>query len=70
MKNGRKMTVWYGPLKDAKRYPDVSYWQAQPDEKKFEAAWKMVLEAYAIKGVDLSESRLQRTVGGLQRRGR
>lgn len=68
MKKRRDMKIWYGRLDDAPRYPDVAYWQAQPDEKKFEAAWQMVIEAYAIKGEDISELRLQRSVGGLQRR--
>lgn len=64
----REMTVWYGRIEDAERYPDIAYWQSQPDAKKFEAAWQMVIEAYAIKGEDISELRLQRSVGGLQRR--
>ena len=64
----REMTVWYGRREEADRYPDVKYWQSQPDAKKFEAAWQMVIEAYAIKGEDISELRLQRSVGGLQRR--
>lgn len=68
MKKQREMTVWYGRREDAERYPDVAYWQSQPDAKKFEAAWQMVIEAYAIKGEDISELRLQRSVGGLQRR--
>ena len=68
MTQKREIKVWYGRLKDAERYPDVPYWQAQPDEKKFEAAWQMVIEAYAIKGEDVSELRLQRSIGGLQRR--
>ncbi len=64
----RNIKVWYGKLKDAPKYPDVSYWQSRPDEEKFSAAWQMVLEAYAIKGEDIGESRLQRSVAGFQRR--
>ncbi len=61
------MKIWYGKLENAERYPDVKYWQAQPDAKKFETAWQMVIDAYAMKGEDVSELRLQRSVGGLQR---
>lgn len=68
MTQRRKMTAWYGRLKDAEKYPDVKYWQSQPDSKKFEAAWQMVIDAYAMKGEDIRELRLQRSVGGLQRR--
>lgn len=68
MKSRREMNVWYGRREDAPRYPDVAYWQTQSDAKKFAAAWQMVIDAYAIKGEDISELRLQRSVGGLQRR--
>jgi hypothetical protein len=64
----RNMTVWYGRLEDAQLFPDLDYWQAQSDEVRFNAAWEMVVEAHAIKGEDLSESRLQRSVAGFQRR--
>jgi len=65
----RQINVWYGRIEDAPRFPDLQYWQAQDDDEKFAAAWEMVLEAHAIKGEDLSESRLQRSVARFQRRG-
>jgi len=64
----RNMTVWYGKLEDAEEFPDLQYWQGQSDATKFAAAWEMVLEAHALKGEDLSESRLQRSVASFQRR--
>ena len=64
------MTVWYGKINDAPKYPDVPYWQSQPDEVKFAAAWEMVVDAYAIKGVGKSELSFQRSVGGIQKRRR
>lgn len=64
----RVVTEWYGRQEDAELFPDLSYWLSQDDAAKFEAAWEMVIEAHQIKGEDISESRLQRTVGGLQRR--
>ena len=66
----RNITVWYGKLEDAPLYPDLAYWEKQTDEKKFDSAWEMVVEAHAIKGEDLSESRLQRSVASFQRRER
>jgi hypothetical protein len=62
----RNITVWYGRLEDAPRFPDLEYWQAQSDENKFDVAWDMVIEAHAIKEEDLSESRLQKNVWGFQ----
>lgn len=64
----RDIKVWHGKLSDAPRFPDVGYWQSRPDDEKFAAAWQMVLEAYALKGEDLGESRLQRSVANFQRR--
>jgi hypothetical protein len=64
----RNMTVWYGRLQDAEEFPDLKYWQSQSDATKFAAAWEMVLDAHALKGEDLSESRLQRSVASFQRR--
>ncbi|HBB97233.1 MAG TPA: hypothetical protein DC054_17795 [Blastocatellia bacterium] len=64
----RDITVWYGRLEDAEAFPDLQYWQGQCDTVKFAAAWEMVLEAHALKGEDLSESSLQRSVASLQRR--
>jgi hypothetical protein len=66
----RHVSIWYGKLEDAPRYPDLAYWQSQSDQIKFDAAWEMVVEAHAIKGEDLSESRLQRSVASFQRRER
>ena len=65
----RKIEAWYGRLEDAELFPDLSYWQAQDDKAKFEAVWEMVIEAHLMKGEDLRESRLQRTVEHFERRG-
>jgi hypothetical protein len=64
----RAITIWYGKLEDAEKFPDLEYWRGQTDAAKFAAAWEMVLEAHSVKGEDLSESRLQRSVARLQRR--
>lgn len=64
----RNISIWYGKLEDAEIFPDLEYWQQQDDATKFAAAWEMVVEAHALKGEDLSESRLQRSIASLQRR--
>lgn len=64
----RKITVWYGKLDEAEPFMDLRYWLAQSTESKLDTAWEMVVEAHAIKGEDLSESRLQRSIANLQRR--
>ncbi|MGH9754842.1 MAG: hypothetical protein ACREA2_18855 [Blastocatellia bacterium] len=62
----RVVTEWYGRLEEAEPFPDLDYWLSQDDAAKFDAAWEMVIEAHWIKGEDIRESRLQRSVGGLQ----
>jgi hypothetical protein len=64
----RNIAIWYGRLEDAPRFPDLEYWQTQSDDAKFDVAWEMVVEAHLIRGEDLSESRLQRSVASFQRR--
>jgi len=68
MMKKREIKIWYGKLEDAEKFPDMKFWQAQSDEKKFATAWEMVLEAHALKGENLRESRLQRTIANFQRR--
>ena len=66
----RIITEWYGKISEAERFPDLAFWSQQSDDSKMETAWQMTIEAHLIKGEDLRESRLQRAVGGLQRRER
>lgn len=64
----RVITEWYGRVEEAELFPDLEYWSRQSDAAKLDAAWEMVIEAHRIKGEDVSESGLQRTVASLQRR--
>ena len=67
MSEQRNIRIWYGKVQDKEPFPDIDYWQEQSDEFKFDVAWQMVVDAHAMKGEDISESRLQRSVGGLKR---
>jgi hypothetical protein len=62
------VTEWYGKFSEAERFPDLAFWAQQSDAYKMDTAWQMTIEAHLIKGEDLRESRLQRAIGGLQRR--
>jgi hypothetical protein len=48
---------------------DREFWSQQGAEARFAAAWEMVAEAELFKGKDARESRLQRSVQHIQRRG-
>jgi len=59
-----------GRLEELDRSFDLKFWQARTDTEKFAAAWELVVHSYVIKGRDVSQLRLQRTVEHLQRQGR
>ena len=56
-----------GRLEELDRSFDLKFWQAQSDADSFAAAWGLVLHSYIIKGKDVSQLRLQRTVERFQR---
>lgn len=56
-----------GKIEDLDRSFDLKFWQAQDDTSRFAAAWELVIHAYIIKGRDVSQLRLQRTVENFQR---
>lgn len=56
-----------GKLEELDRSFDLQFWQAQKEADRFAAAWELVIHAYIIKGKDVSELRLQRTVENFQR---
>jgi hypothetical protein len=47
---------------------DIEFWQRLTDEQRMQAAWDLVVMDYELKGRDLNELRLQRTVENLCRR--
>ncbi|KPK18303.1 MAG: hypothetical protein AMK69_24970 [Nitrospira bacterium SG8_3] len=53
--------------KDKDRSFDLLFWKRVGAEGRFAAAWQMVSEVNAIKGKDIGESRLQRSVENVKR---
>jgi hypothetical protein len=47
---------------------DIEFWQRLTDEQRMQAVWDLVVFDYELKGKDLNELRLQRTVETLRRR--
>lgn len=56
-----------GKIEDLDRSFDLEFWQAQTDTARFEAAWELVITAYKMKGRDVNQLRLQRSVETFQR---
>ena len=47
---------------------DIEFWQRLTDEQRMQAVWEMVVFDYELKGKNLNELRLQRTVENLRRK--
>jgi hypothetical protein len=52
---------------EADRSFDLEFWRKAGHEARFAAAWQMVSEVSAIRGEEVGESRLQRSVQSIQR---
>lgn len=55
-----------GKIEDLDRSFDLQFWQAQSDTVRFAAAWELVVTAHLIKGNDVRQLRLQRSVETFQ----
>jgi hypothetical protein len=47
---------------------DIEFWQRLTDEQRMQAVWDLVVFDYELKGKNLDELRLQRTVENLRRK--
>lgn len=56
-----------GKIEDLDRSFDLQFWQAQTDTARFAAAWELVVTACQMKGQDVSQLRLQKSVESFQR---
>jgi len=56
-----------GRLKDLDRSFDLKFWQAQPAKARFDASWELIVHYMKVKGRDVRQLRLQRSVTNFQR---
>lgn len=56
-----------GKLKDLDRSFDLKFWQSQPAQVRFNATWDLIVHAAKVKGQDVRQLRLQRSVENFQR---
>ncbi len=52
----------YQRIKGDRRSFDIRFWQSQGDRAIFEAAWEMLLDYFLIRGKDVNNLRIQKTV--------
>jgi hypothetical protein len=60
----------YGKIEDLDRSFDLAFWQAQTPQARMQAAWELVVHAWRVKGNDVRQLRLQRSVESFQRQPR
>jgi hypothetical protein len=56
----------YGRLAELDRSFDLEFWQAQPSQARFDAAWELIVHACKVRGDDVRQLRLQRSVEAFQ----
>lgn len=59
-----------GKISELDRSFDLLYWQAQPAEARFNATWELILHYARVKGLDVRQLRLQRTITAFQKQQR
>jgi hypothetical protein len=59
-----------GKIEELDRSFDVAFWQSQTAEARFDAAWELIVHANRVKGNDVRQLRLQRSVETFQRQER
>ena len=57
----------HGRLTELDRSLDIKFWQGQPAQARFDAAWELIVHANKVKGGDVRKLRLQRSVEVFQR---
>jgi hypothetical protein len=59
-----------GKLEDLDRSFDYTFWQSQPAQVRFQATWELIVHASQVKGLDVRQLRLHRSVESFQRQQR
>ncbi|MYE23750.1 MAG: hypothetical protein F4Y01_07360 [Gammaproteobacteria bacterium] len=57
----------HGKLEELDRSFDLHFWQSQPPKARFDATWDLVVHAAKVKGIDVRQLELQRSVESFQR---
>ena len=59
-----------GSLEELDRSFDLKFWLSQPPQARFQAAWELVLHTWRVKGNDVRQLRLHRSIETFQRQHR
>jgi hypothetical protein len=56
-----------GKLPELNRSFDLAFWQSQPPAARFDSAWELVMHYARVKGLDVRQLQLHRSVESFQR---
>jgi len=56
-----------GKISELDRSFDLKFWQSQSPDARFAAVWELIAHANKVKGKDVRQLRLQRSVENFQR---
>ena len=56
-----------GRIEELDRTFDLQFWQAQPPAARFDATWEIIVHYTRVKGLDVRQLRLDRSVETFQR---
>ena len=56
-----------GKIEELDRSFDFTFWQSQSSKARFAAAWELIVHASKIKGIDVCQLRLHRSIETFQR---
>ena len=59
-----------GKLEELDRSFDLKFWLSQTPQARFQASWELVLHAWSVKGNDVRQLRLHRSIETFQRQQR
>lgn len=59
-----------GKMSEMDRTFDLHFWQTQPPIARFNATWELILHYARVKGLDVHQCRLQRSIETFQRQQR
>ena len=59
-----------GKIEEMDRSFDLHFWQSQSPQQRFAATWELIVHAARVKGTDVHQLRLHRSVENFQRQQR
>jgi hypothetical protein len=59
-----------GKIDDLDRTFDPRFWQMQTPQSRFDASWELIMHAWRVKGNDVRQLRLHRSIETFQRQQR